>query len=106
MQQAAQRKSLSPQVHIFNANPSLIPILKDCDLVEFTLMKSGNKSVFFDIPTVGTGVIYGVELISAKSLLKKLKIGDSVTAKVVEPENEDGYVELSLAEADKQKAWQ
>jgi len=40
-----------------------------------------------------------------KSILKKLKIGDSVTAKVVEPENEDGYVELSLAEADKQKAW-
>jgi len=91
---------------VLKSKPSLMPILKEGDLVEVTLMENGNKAVFFDVPRVGTGVIYGFELINAKGILKRIKIGDSVTAKVVEPENENGYVELSLSEADKQKAWQ
>jgi len=106
MQQTSQRKSLSPELSMLKADPTLMPILKDGDLVEVTLIENGNKAVYFDVPRVGTGVIYGIELINAKSILKKLEIGDAVTAKVVEPENEDGFIELSLAEADKQKAWQ
>ncbi len=87
-------------------DPSLMPLLKEGDLVDVTLIEHGNKAVFFDVPKIGTGTIYGLELINAKSILKKLEIGDTVTAKVVMPENEDGFIELSLAEADKQKAWQ
>lgn len=75
-------------------------------MVEVTLIEQGNKAVFFEVPKIGTGIIYGRELINAKDILKKLAVGDTVTAKVVEPENEEGLVELSLAEADKQKAWQ
>jgi small subunit ribosomal protein S1 len=106
MQQASQRKNTSPELQILKANPSLMPFLKEGDLVDVTLIENGNKSVFFEVPRVGTGVIYGIELINAKDILKRLNVGDSVTAKVVEPENADGFVELSLAEADKQKAWQ
>lgn len=106
MQQAAQKKNTSPELQILRANPSLMPFLKEGDLVEVTLIENGNKSVFFEVPQVGTGVIYGIELINAKDILKNLTIGDVVTAKVVEPESPDGFVELSLAEADKQKAWQ
>ena len=106
MPEISQRKSLSPELNALKVNPSLMPILKDGDLVEVTLIENGNKSVFFDIPKVGSGIIYGVELINAKGILKRMKIGDTVTAKVIDPENEDGFVELSLAEADKQKAWQ
>ena len=104
MPEISQRKSLSPELNALKVNPSLMPILKDGDLVEVTLIENGNKSVFFDIPKVGSGIIYGVELINAKGILKRMKIGDTVTAKVIDPENEDGFVELSLAEADKQKA--
>ena len=91
---------------MLKTRPSLMLILKEGDLVDVSLMENGNKAVFFDVPSIGTGIIYGTELINAKGILKKLKIGDSVTAKVVEPENDDGFVELSLAQADKQKAWQ
>jgi len=91
---------------MLKTRPSLMLILKEGDLVDVLLMENGNKAVFFDVPSIGTGIIYGTELINAKGILKKLKIGDSVTAKVVEPENDDGFVELSLAQADKQKAWQ
>lgn len=102
----AQARRNSAQLQMLKLNPGLMPLLKEGDLVEVTLIEQGNKAVFFEVPTVGTGVIYGRELINAKAILKKLHVGDTVTAKVVEPENEDGFVELSLAEADKQKAWQ
>jgi len=106
MQQTSQKKNLSPELQVLKANPSFMPFLKEGDLVEVTFIENGNKSVFFEVPRVGTGVIYGIELINAKTILKNLEIGDSVTAKVVDPENPEGFVELSLAEADKQKAWQ
>jgi len=106
MQQISQRKIMSPELQMLKADPSLMPFLKEGDLVEVVLMENGNKAVYFEVPRVGTGVIYGVELINAKDILKNLKMGDLVTAKVVEPENADGFVELSLAEADKQKSWQ
>ncbi len=105
MRPAVQKKN-SPELQALKLNPTLMPILKEGDLVEITLIEQGNKSVFFDVPKVGTGVIYGRELINAKNILKKTNLGDTITAKVVLPENDNGFVELSLAEADKQKAWQ
>lgn len=106
MKQASQRKNISPELYALKMNPSLMPFLKEGDLVEVTLMENGNKAVYFEVPMVGTGVIYGVELINAKDILKNLSIGSVVIAKVVEPENADGFVELSLADAHKQRAWQ
>ena len=87
-------------------NPGLMPILREGELVSVVLTEKANKAVYFDVPRIGTGVIYGVELINAKSILKNLEVGDKVTAKVILPENQDGFIELSLVEAGKQKAWQ
>ncbi len=87
-------------------DPAVMPVLKTGDLVEARLIERNSRGVFFDIPKVGLGVIYGLELMNAKEILKKLNPGDSVSAKVAMPENENGYVELSLAEAGAQKTWQ
>jgi small subunit ribosomal protein S1 len=105
MPQTIQKKN-SPELQVLKLDPSLMPLLKEGDLVGVKLVERSNRAVYFDILKIGTGIIYGIELINAKDILKKLKIGDSVTAKVVEAENANGLVELSLAEADKQKSWQ
>jgi len=105
MKQTPQRKNVSPELYALKMNPSLMPFLKEGDLVEVTLIENGNKAVYFEVPLVGTGIIYGVELINAKDILKNLDIGSTVTAKVVESENTEGFVELSLADARKQSAW-
>jgi len=86
-------------------DPAIMPILKTGDLVEARLLEQTSRGVFFDIPKVGLGVIYGLELQNAKDILKKLAPGDTVSAKVAMPENENGFVELSLAEAGAQKTW-
>lgn len=86
--------------------PELGVILKEGELINGRLLRRMPRAVYFDLGKFGTGVVYGVELMNAREVLKGLKEGDEVSIKVVEIENDDGYVELSLAGAGKQKAWQ
>ncbi|MDZ4231534.1 MAG: S1 RNA-binding domain-containing protein [Patescibacteria group bacterium] len=103
---ASAKKQETLEFQTLKNTPSLMPILREGELVGVTLVEKANRAVYFNVPRVGTGIIYGVELINAKNILKNLEVGDQVTAKIVLPENEDGLIELSLVEAGKQKAWQ
>jgi len=55
--------------------------------------------LFVDLSPFRTGVIYGREFNNAKDIIKSLKPGDKIVAKIIEVENEAGYVSLSLKEA-------
>lgn len=99
-------KNLSQLGEILKSGTNLVAILKPGDLVEAKLIKKAPKAVYFDLGSFGTGVVYGIELMNAQEIIKNLKLGDVTTAKILDIENEDGYVELSLREVGKQKAWQ
>lgn len=79
--------------------------LKVEDVIEGKVLAVDKSAVYVDVAPYGTGIIYGYEFIQAKDVIKKLNIGDSVTAKVVELENEQGYIELSLKEAKQALVW-
>ncbi len=74
-------------------------------LVEGPVITILKSAVYIDLAPFGTGIIYGREFQNAKDIIKKINIGDTVKAKVVEAENEDGYVELSLKEAKQALIW-
>jgi len=74
-------------------------------LVEGSVILIKKSSVFVDLAPFGTGIIYGKEFINAKDIIKKIALGDMIKAKVVETENEDGYIELSLREAKQALIW-
>jgi small subunit ribosomal protein S1 len=75
------------------------------DIVEGPVIGIGKAAVFIDLAPFGTGIIYGREYQNAKDLIKKTNIGDIISAKVVERENEEGYIELSLKEAKQALLW-
>ena len=75
------------------------------DLVEGKVVAIDKASIFIDLPPFGTGIIYGREYIIARDLIRKLHVGDSVTAKVVEVGGKSGYIELSLKEAKQALIW-
>jgi small subunit ribosomal protein S1 len=70
------------------------------------VVNKGKASVFLDLGPRGAGIIYGREFYEAREKLKNCKAGDVFSAKVVDVENEDGYVELSLTKAGKEIAWE
>ncbi len=74
-------------------------------LVEGPVILIEKSSVFVDLSPFGTGIIYGREFINAKDIIKKISLGDIIKAKVVDRENEDGYIELSLKEAKQALTW-
>ena len=74
-------------------------------LVEGSVISVEKSSVYVDLAPFGAGIIYGREFINAKDIIKKIRLGDIIKAKVVEIENEDGYIELSLKEAKQALTW-
>ena len=75
------------------------------EIVQGKVVNTGKASVFLDLGAWGTGIIFGKEFYDAKDKLKELKIGDSVFVKVIDLEDENGYIELSLTQAGKELAW-
>lgn len=75
------------------------------DLVEGPVISIGAGRLFIDVPPFGTGIIYGREYMEAADILRKVNIGDLITAKVVESESKEGYIELSLQEARQALIW-
>lgn len=78
---------------------------KESQLIEGVVSAIGRARVFVDLPPFGTGIIYGREYMNARDILRKVSVGDSIAAKVVMTENEDGYIELSLKEARQALIW-
>ena len=75
------------------------------DLIDGTVIASVKGKVFVDLPPWGTGIIYGREYQNARDVIKKINPGDKIAAKIVDFENPDGYIELSLKEARQALIW-
>ena len=98
------------------SNHSLAQVLKselsnlgwprEDDVVEAEVIRKGGREVYFDLGKFGTGLLFGIEFLNAREIVRKIKAGDSVPAKIVCLDGKDGYIEVSLAEAGKQRLWQ
>ncbi len=101
----AKETQPAEQVPVWKSNPAILPTLRQGDLVEGKVLEKGSKEIVVDLGRYGTGVVYRGELQNARDIARDLEIGSPVHAKVVDIDNDDGLVELSLSEADKQRAW-
>jgi ribosomal protein S1 len=79
---------------------------KEGSVVEVTLLKRLPRKAYFDMGRFGTGIVFGAEIANACEAIRNLKPGDSLQAKIVMLDGEEGHIELSLSEAGKQKLWQ
>ena len=75
------------------------------DLVEGTVIGIEKAAIYVNLAPFGTGIIYGREFITARDMIRNLHAGDSVSAKVVDVKNDEGYIELSLKEARQALIW-
>jgi len=75
------------------------------EVVEGKVSGIEKARVYVDLMPYGTGLIYGKEFIQARDVVKKINIGDTVSAKVVDYANKEGYIELSLREARQAQIW-
>ena len=79
--------------------------LKPGDVVEGVVIEKRGARLFVNIGPALTGIVYGQEYYAAQDIIKTLTKGDPISAKIVELDNDDGYVELSLREAGRARRW-
>lgn len=90
---------------LLDADASLSAFPQMGDIITGTVLSASKKEVLLDINGMMTGIIRGKEMFNESSDFADLKEGDEAEATVLEPENEDGLVELSFRYAGHQKAW-
>jgi len=102
------KKTIEPVI----ANPAMEKLLADSatppipgDTVEGPVIAIGSGKIYIGLIPFGTGIIYGREYLSARDVLRKVALGDTVSAKVVGTKNKEGYIELSLKEARQAMIW-
>jgi len=75
------------------------------ELIEGTVVYRGKNKLLLDVQGVATGIVSGRELRDSFNTFRTLKIGTPVSAMVLEEENDEGMIVLSLRMASQQKAW-
>lgn len=75
------------------------------DIVDGVVLEKKGTRLFVDLQSRGTGVVFGKEYYAAQDIIKGLNVGDPISAKVIEPDNEEGFIELSLKEAGEERRW-
>lgn len=83
-----------------------IKVLKPGDMVSGKLLSVGKNEAYVDLEGYGLGVVRGRELYDDQASLANLKPGGEIFASVVEGENKEGIVELSLRQAGQERVWQ
>lgn len=74
-------------------------------LVEGVVAAIWRNKIMVDLGGVATGIIAGQETLDSSGTIESLNVGDKVSAYVLEEENDDGLVVLSLRKASQQKTW-
>ena len=74
-------------------------------IIEGQVITMAGKAVYVDLAPHGTGIIYGREFLNARDILRNITPGDTVKGKIVDLENTEGYIELSLKEARQALIW-
>lgn len=75
------------------------------ELIEGIVVSVSHGEVLVDVGAKSEGIVTGAELADADNSYKNLSPGDTVMAKVVQSENAQGYIVLSLRKAEKDKKW-
>lgn len=88
---------------LFRINP--LQLTREGDIVEGKVIRIDKAELFCDLG-FATGIVYGKEFREGKDVIRSLKEGDVVALKILSTENDEGYVELSIAGAGKDKFWQ
>lgn len=99
---AVEENDLSPMAVLLEENPVKIPQLGD--VLEGVVIDITSNSLLLDLGALGTGIVLGKEIKDGLAV-GKIKKGDKVGATLIDLENEEGYIELSIREASYERAW-
>ena len=76
------------------------------EVVKGSILDIASNTLYVDLGALGVGIVFGRELLDAQETFRHAKVGDAVEAVVLDAENDEGYIELSLRSASEERAWE
>jgi len=105
--------SKASQIH--NENSAMKKLLEDKglalkdfhvgDLIEGVVVSISHGEILLDVGAKSEGIISGSELVDSDNTHKSVKLGDKLFAKVIQLENSQGYIVLSIKKAESERKW-
>lgn len=75
------------------------------DTLTGKVIEKAQNRIFLDLGVFRTGVLYKSEIDASSTDFQDVKKGDELIVKIIELENNDGFMEVSLSEVGLDKAW-
>lgn len=91
---------------ILKDNLKLVNFLKKREIIEGDIVEKKRNKIFFNLGNFGIGVCYKNEFYESREDTKQLKVGEKVKVKIVKPDNEDGFIEVSLKKVAEIPLWE
>lgn len=82
-----------------------VPVFKPGELVQGKVALMTRRGLLVDFDGIATGIVAGKDVRDSLGPQEKIAVGDSISAYVIEEENDDGLVVLSLRRASQEKRW-
>jgi len=82
-----------------------VKTFKPGQLVEGTIISKGREEVLVDVGAKSEGIISRGEFEESERSIDDLVVGEKILATVVQSENDQGYLVLSLKKAEREKQW-
>lgn len=76
------------------------------EIVEGKVIEKDKRGVFVDLLNYKVGIIRKNDLNQSNKTLSSIKEGEELTVKIIDLEDEEGFVVLSLKEAEEDLSWQ
>ncbi len=76
------------------------------DTMQGIVIEKAQNRVFLDLNAFRTGVLYKSEIDASRTNFQDIKKGDILAVKIMDLEDKNGFVEVSLTEAGLEKAWE
>lgn len=99
------KKFLSMEELLKSDNAPEIVLPEPGTIVDGSVITINKKDVLVDLGGISVGIIAGKEAVDSAGTINDLGEGDEVSAFVLEQENEEGLVVLSLRKASQKRTW-
>lgn len=106
MKTASPKEQQINMEEVLEKHEDLVHVPVNGEVLNGTILEKTSNALYIDIGQFGVGVIFGKELFDDMDTFKRSKIGDTVQATIHAMDNEDGYIELSLRTATRERSWE
>lgn len=105
MKKTQVEKTATTMAELLDKTGYKVPSFNYGNIIEGTVVSLSHSAILLDIGAKSEGIISGREMEENPGFWKTLKIGDKISAFVVQAENDQGYVVLSLRRAYPERRW-